>query len=383
MNHHGILRVWTISHFALFGLAVLPGAYADSGPRSVEIVCDVAHDCPASERQRIFDEWAQDALYEPGSTITVWRFDTVRGDHWMAATACVPQSWSIPGKRVLQAKAEFVSTARERIGAAQIRETAGPADVTCEDAAVRNSVLYLSNETGQLRPVPGGDHASPFTAVICDRSDSGLGLTCNETTVAQIYRRWAARAASNDEARFTAYLAGTSYDTTRSLFTISNDGRSPGERLARLLAAEKGLSGSLPQAMGGSAIAEAINVAVTDLRDQSSSSELIILSDLRQFTRGRWNFEVAVPKPEDFERELKRADLMSDLRGVSVFACGLHNQSAPKAPAFDPRLASQLREAWEYALQRMGAAQVRLTSRCDTGALPSAESVSGGSDNGR
>jgi hypothetical protein len=137
------------------------------------------------------------------------------------------------------------------------------------------------------------------------------------------------------------------------LFTTESTRASLGERTAALLAGAGGLGKSLQKAPAGSAIAEALHVALGDLQRHRGNLRMVVHSDLRQVTPGRWNFERSVPKPATFLRWLEEQRLVGDLRNVDLRLAGMHHRRAPGAAPFDAKLAEQVEVVWRDAFGRM------------------------------
>ena len=96
----------------------------------------------------------------------------------------------------------------------------------------------------------------------------------------------------------------------------------------------------------GSAIVEGIHAAVSKLRERNGWYSLVVLSDLCQLTP-EWDFEHSVPQAQTFLTWLKDTHLLSDLKGISVRGCGMHNHRTPGRGLYTATRAAQLQEIWE------------------------------------
>jgi hypothetical protein len=313
--------------------------------------------CPSAERAAAFDRWAHEGMRRAGSTFTTWIGDGGVSPR-AVFTACVPEGW---GPGVMEAKAAFLREGRRR---ASVGGEPLPGGCAATTELVGN--VEVLGEGRRWQPVTA---AEPLHfAVVCDRSDSMLGLTCDEVTIQAAFDSWLARSGGTPGSAFEVFGVGTSRDGAERVAHVSAESVPAGERLALLLAARAriaaGLNGAAPT---GSAIAEAVSVAAATLRSGTGARELVILSDLRQVTPGVWNFEVAVPSPEVFAGWLRATGLSSDLRGVEVRACGLHHRRAPGAPPFDAGLARRVETAWKGAFALMEARGAQLDGNCAGG----------------
>ena len=97
----------------------------------------------------------------------------------------------------------------------------------------------------------------------------------------------------------------------------------------------------------------------------SGRYRLVVLSDLRQFTPGVWNFDQAVPSPPHFLAWLKKTQLFSDLRDIPVLGCGMHTGHFGSYSAAHAHAASRV--SGRLPFEGMGAPEVKLFSSCDAG----------------
>ncbi|MEW6755823.1 MAG: hypothetical protein AB1505_33320 [Candidatus Latescibacterota bacterium] len=199
-------------------------------------------------------------------------------------------------------------------------------------------------------------------AVVFDASDSGLGLVATPQTLQRLFRDWVRQALHGPGSSFVVLVPGQSRDTARGVCHIAVPATwGPGVSRAQSAFVGRGLEevGALRMS-GGSAIAEAIQVAVLGLRERVGTRRLVVVSDLRQVTPGRWNFERTVPPPAAFLGWLEHEGLLPDLQGVDLEVVGVHSRRGPEAPEFTGAQEMALRALWEAVFGRMGVTQVAL-----------------------
>lgn len=336
-------------------LAAACAAAPEQEPMHHAIVCasDAEADCSPAERSAEFDRWTKLALRHPGSTFSVW-LAQADGPPSALFKACVPERW---GQNVMATKAAFLRDGRTRASEGGAALPAGC--VLPEDAAGRVSIL-----AGGRRRVLEQTVEAHHLAVVCDRSDSMLGTSCDAVALEAAFDGWLGRSGGLPGGSFTVFGVGTSRDGAAVLFRVAASTTTPGERTARLLAARHRLGASLRGSPAGSAIAEALDVVTDDLRARAGRKAVLVLSDLRQVTPGTWNFEAAAPEPAVFTAWLRSAGLFGGLRGVEVQACGLHHRRAPGARRFDAGLAHRVEQAWAGALQAAGAGGGAISASC-------------------
>jgi hypothetical protein len=209
--------------------------------------------------------------------------------------------------------------------------------------------------------------AAAHVALICDRSSSTLGVSCQPTSVRRAALAWLARGGVREGASFEVLVPGQSYDSSRRIAASNMASRAAGERIALAVAAVDSLPDAVARDRGaaGSAIAETLRLAVDDLADRRGARALVVLSDLRQYTPGRWNFEKRVADPAAFSSWLVHEGLAPDLRGIDVSACGTHHMRGTGATSFDARMARQVVELWMGVFRASGASDPRIVSDCD------------------
>ena len=324
--------------------------------------------CSVDERLAAFDEWASAALDLPGSTFSVYVGGQRRDDHRVFFTACVPARW---GAGVMEAKAQWVREARRRVAAdaddhqeASFPEGCVAPRATDVEVVAATSVPAAIAQAADLDPSAGGHHV----AIVCDRSTSTVGIVCTPSALVAELDTWVAAGGGATGDRFVVFMAGRSRDTTALQFEVrAPRGLDAGARVAYLVGARRELerlSEAPPSA--GSALAEALNVATSELSGLPGQRAIRVLSDGRQVTPAELNFERTVPKPHTFVVWLEANALRTDLRGVDVTLCGLHNLRAPDTGRpFDAHLDRGVRSAWSAAFEAMGAAHFTIQTTCN------------------
>ena len=344
------MRAIVLSILALVALGC--GARPSRAPTHAAVVC-AERGCTASERTSAFDEWARSAMHRKGSTFALWEVASSVLPR-LAFAACVPDHW---GPQVVRAKAAFLRDARERAASGG---DPLPAGCSPEGAAESPVLLIDDGHRRQLRPSP-----TPLQlAVVCDRSDSMLGVACDEAHLRGALDDWLIRSGGAPGSSLVLVGVGGSRDTAEILLRLVVPDVSAGERVAQVLAARSRLRFAFEHAPTNSAIAEAISVAGEELERRPGNHRLLVLSDLRQVTPGAWNFEEAAPPPQAFVHWLGDRQLLAHLAATSVEVCGFHHMRAPGARRFDARLADAVQGAWGAAFNRMGATAVDLRGDC-------------------
>ncbi len=342
-----------------------------SDPIHLHLICapgsqGAGEACEPAVRQGQFDAWFDDSLRRPGSSFTLWIVGRGRDAYRPAFTACIPDSW---GGNVLAAKQRFVGHGRQSLSApgdSQSQAGCRPPDA---DAPGGHRVRVLGAAQGLAESLATPAAPSPVPVhlgVVCDRSDSGLELSCDAAQLAAAFDRWLGDGGLWPESSFTVHQVGRSRDTTRRIFSLRVSRRARAQRTASLL----GARGELPELFAtghtgaSSAVAEALSVAAEELYQLPGRRRLLILSDFRQYSPGRWNFETGVPPASDFIRWLEREKLLVDLAGTEVVACGMHHRRAPGAAEYKAHLARATRDLWSDVLEAMGAAAAGPLTRC-------------------
>lgn len=313
----------------------------------------------------VFDAWARAAIHLPLSTFAVWLAGAQRDSCRLVTALTVPDSW---GAGVMEAKAAFLRDARVELLRAVQHPTMGNPELTLSprrsgSAAPRLVLLEGVGVPPQIaRSLESACDAPPnegHTAVLCDFSTSMRASPIADLLTA--YDTWLAQADHATGSTFNAYRIGASYDTAELVFSIQMPSTELGRRAAYLVAGRNELrSIGLPTDGSKSAIAEAIAAAGTALQGRAGRRYLMILSDMRQYTAGAYNFESSVPDPAVFLSWLKRESLLPDLRGVSVVVAGLDNHGPTQSRPFTAEKAARLRGAWTEAFTAMGVQELTM-----------------------
>lgn len=227
------------------------------------------------------------------------------------------------------------------------------------------TVLLIASVATALAGCAGEEKGPVHWVVVYDGSNSGLELVANKESLQQTFGRWVRQALYLPGSSFRILLVGRSRDTAREMAHIRVPAAwGAGVRQAQkrfVLECRRALAG-LELEGGGSAIAESIQLAAAQLRERDGERQLLVFSDLRQYTPSVWNFERAVPAAEAFIVWLEREQLLANLRGIGVEVAGVHARRGPDAAEFTAAQEAQLRQVWQAALERMGAPGVELRS---------------------
>jgi hypothetical protein len=347
------MRFAILTILALVAACSAEAAGPSSAPIHVVVVCTKS--CDATARRDLFRRWVARALGRAGSRFEVWHAGARRG----FATE-VPPRWPAP---VTASRADFIARGEERAttdGANVITETlsvSSDAEVAVLGAPELESAVRL----GLVATEPA------HLALVCDRSSSTLGVSCRASTVRRAAIAWLEHGGVLEGASFEILVPGHGYDSARRIIEHHVASHAVGERVALALAAVDAVSDAVAHDRGaaGSAIAETIRLAVDGLADRRGARSLVVLSDLRQYTPGRWNFERQVPSPAVFSKWLAREGLAVDLHGIDVAACGTHHMRGMGAGSFDARMAREVVELWSGVFRDGGAAGARIVSDCD------------------
>jgi hypothetical protein len=354
------------------------GTPADSkgaDPIHLNLVCPASDDgqsltCDDSLRLAHFTPWANDALFRPGSTFTLWAAGPTRQASRLFFSACIPPRWKAP---VWKTKAAFMAAARQGVSANQpglsVPESCRPPGVHAP--GMSHLAVYVSASTLQAdvwHKLASGPAPTPLhTAIVCDLSDSTQGASCTPTSLLSAFDLWTEGSLLSPGSSLSVEMAGPLRDALRPVFSLSVPFTLPvGERVAYALGSRIELAqlfaGSVEKY--GSTIAEAISTTVRRLRERRGRYQLVLLSDLMQISPGIWNFESALPLPNDFLSWLKKTNLAPDLRDVPVLVCGLHTgHFGTNSQTY----ATRLHDLWQRTFQSLGAPEVKLFSSCDAG----------------
>ena len=356
---------------------VVSGCGGDAGeiPMHHHVVCVSQADgqtesCASPERVSLFSSWVREAIHRPHSTFSIWTVGPARHQYRHIFTACIPTQWPAS---VWKTKADFIMRSRKGMSSTQQglvvpddcsppepKETPGIHQLT-----VRPAVAPFMGDA--LRTLVSPPEAPPLHfAIACDRSNSTLGATCTPAALLRVFDLWVAEAHAQPGASLSVEMIGPLKDSLRFVYDVTVPDLSVGERVAFVLGARSEL-GQLLDGSGekyASTIAEAISATVRRLRERQGRYRLVVLSDLLQLTSGVWNFNQAVPSPDDFLAWLKSTQLAADLGGIPVLACGVHTGHFG---SYSQAHSAQVHSVWEAALEGMGAPEVKLFSSCEAG----------------
>ena len=208
--------------------------------------------------------------------------------------------------------------------------------------------------------------------VLCGRSSSDADLACNAPLLRNAVLHWSTEVPRHGAGRFEIALVGTGIDDTPVVFSrryplefpapISRSRRAWQDSLIRSVDSVAGLLGSTR----GSAVAEGVfRVSIRMPDGPNIINRLIVASDLRQYTPGRWNFERAVPPFDAFRAWVEEEGLAPRLNAFSVIvACGVHLESPSRTTPLSAATYSQLRRLWSRMLAEW-APQSEIHEECD------------------
>jgi hypothetical protein len=367
-----LLPLFFVSSFALTGCgnaAVSKGA----DPLHVHLFCLASDDgegltCEPQERLAHFNSWVKEAVYRPYSTFSIWQAGPDRSRSRRFFGACIPERWPAP---VWKAKGDFIAVARAGAGG---RRTGLSVPAGCRSSGPTtpgSMKLVVSPEVSPLQADVWGKVASGFapalvqhSGIVCDRSDSTLGAACNASALLGVFDRWVTEGLLLPGATLSVEMVGPLRDALRPFYELRVPDLPLGERIAFVLGARSELahlfSGSVEKY--GSTIAEAISTAVRRLREHRGAYRLYLLSDMRQISPGGFNFESAVPLPQDFLAWLTKSGLTPDLRDIPALVCGLHTGHFGQNSQAS---ATRLHDLWQRALQSMGAPEIKFFNSCE------------------
>ena len=226
----------------------------------------------------------------------------------------------------------------------------------------------------------GGGKAQPIDEVVlCDRSSSA-GI-CNEEVARSAGEAFLG---SNPPpgSRFVVLIVGCGVEDVMRSYEIKVPdrwGRGAVRKRRRWQEEERRRLATLalPAVNQCSAVAAGIWRAARVVAERPNSiRRLVIISDLREVDRSLGiNFERRVATAADFVGRLRKARELTDLSGIQLVVCGVHDRATPDAPTWTARKAQQLRTAWTAAFAAMGVSDVRPTESCDFASVRNAITV--------
>lgn len=328
-----------------------------------------------SEREAVrvqFADWLSHSVRTPGATFEVLEAGCERGQTSLLFAAVIPASWGAPN--AVANRQRFVATMQRDVVVAM--QGGRPRHYDVASPSPRLVTLPTLDSRGArwqwIQPSGRVHHA-----ILCDVSPSATGVSCTPASLLHAVDAWVVHGLA-PRSTLRVWIVGTSVSTVRPVFVVDTPELPIAERAAYLLGARRELARVLEHASpyAGSAIAEALAVAATDLASRDGAKVLRILSDLRQ-SSGPWTFDRAVPPPHEFVRWLAAERLLSNCDGIVVSLCGIHFGATPKYPPFTARQGALVRDVWTHALTAMHARVLGMCSECDAEAFQT-----GGTDMG-
>ena len=320
----------------------------------VEVVCaegasgDSA--CSHDARRRLLHGWAYTAIHAPGSSFELWTPGDKRDTGRRFLYAQIPETWGPGGAEgyLDKVRSLLTTTGGELLGPQTL--VAPPRNT---EQLGHEKLLVISGAGNVEEPDSQPGFAQRHVSVICDLSNSTLSGACTEEKLVSFYDDFVASPPAAGST-FTIWSPDRSRDTTEQLWAVEVPAVPTARLLTVLWGARKELWGLLPETMErGSALAEAISVAVEDLNQKNGARYLVLLSDMRQYTSGQLNFEKRVPSKQRFLRWLERRKLLVDADGIRLRVSGMHHKRGPNAPAFSAEDARALQQTWGAALAAM------------------------------
>lgn len=320
-------------------------------------------ECPNESRRRVLQQWAYTALHAPGSTFTLWAAGETRSSYRQFFRLHVPSEWGPGGSEAYLRKAlsSLCNNGGEFFG-----ERASAIPPGASDAVLENQ-LFLLSRSGQIEESNGERSATEVHySVVCDLSNSTLGF-CSEERLVALYDAFLATSPGAGST-FVVWSPNTSRDSTEKIWSLDVPDLPSARLVAHLAGVGRELHGLLPETLErGSAIAEAISVAVEELQLRNGERQLILLSDMRQYTKGKFNFERKIASPARFLKWLNRSKLLVDAEGITLQVAGLHHKRGPNAPDFSAKDAKELLDVWEATFAAMKFTWNRTSVLCSPG----------------
>jgi hypothetical protein len=311
----------------------------------------------------LFDRWMDANIRMPGAAFHLYRLGSSRSDAQTICAAVIPSSWGAPN--AVANKAAFIVRTRQAFRAALTATNAAIVQVPASTTPTTINVLPPLDSRG-IRWTFFGAGAPLHVATACDVSPSAAGVACTTGTLVQSYDAWVSRGAVVGST-FRVWLVGTDIGSALQVFEVATPDLPLADRVAVLLAARQELARILVQTPpgAGSAIAETLTAAITDLGGRRGTKRLYVLSDLRQTTPGMWAFDQRIPTPRAFVEWLESERLLPDGREIAIQVCGLHFAPTPGHAPFDARRAVELKEVWGNAFSAMHATSIAIRGECD------------------
>ena len=326
-----------------------------------------------AEATELFTHWLDENVRRPGATFHLIGIGSSRADVQPRFAAVIPDSWGAPNAAAN--KAAFVTRTRHAFLAALTTSSAAAIERPTSAAETTITVLPRLDSRGVRWTwnITGGPlHA----ATVCDASPSAAGAACTPDALLHSYDAWLARGVIVGSS-FRVWVVGINTGSAARAFEITTPDLPLDERVAVLLAARQEVVRVVDQAHthAGSAIAEALTVAITDLAGRQGGKRLFVLSDLRQTTPGVWAFDQHVPSAKTFVEWLDGERLLPESRDIAIQVCGLHFGPAPGHASFDARHAAELKAVWIDAFAAMHPASLSMHGQCDADTFANAREV--------
>jgi len=105
----------------------------------------------------------------------------------------------------------------------------------------------------------------------------------------------------------------------------------------------------------GSAIWEGIFITTERLNKQEGEKILVIYSDMRQYTPGKWNFEKEVPSVQEFKKWAEKERLIPEFKDIQITICGFQPLPAnTQTTKITSKNYGKLREFWTKLFKEYG-----------------------------
>jgi hypothetical protein len=299
----------------------------------------------------------------PGAAFRLYRAGSSRSDAQPICAAEIPSSWGAPN--AVANKAAFIVRTRQAFRAALTATHTASVQAPASTTSTTITVLPPLDSRG-IRWTFSATGSPLHVATACDVSPSDAGVACTTSTLVQSYDAWVSRGAVVGST-FRVWIVGADIGSAQQAFEVTTPDLPLADRVAVLLAARQELASILARTppRAGSAVAETLTAAITDLAGRRGAKRLYVLSDMRQTTAGMWAFDQRIPASRTFVEWLASERLLPDGHEIAIQVCGLHFAPAPGHASFDARRAVELKEVWGSAFSAMGAASVAIHGECD------------------
>lgn len=332
----------------------------------------------AADQQRVvveFDAWLEAHLRTPDASFRLLQAGQNRLGARTPFVAVIPRSWGAPN--AVANRAAYVARQRQLLRATVAGQTTVSIIAPASASPAPQIATLPALDSRGVRWAWREDRRPSHAANVCDVSPSAAGIACTPQSLLHSFDLWVPSALAVGST-FRVWTVGTTISNAVHVFAVQTPELPLAERITYLLSARNEIAhifGRLPQSVG-SAVAEAMTVAVADLATRTGRKRLHVLSDLRE-TSGPWAFDRRVPSPRAFAQWLAAERLLPDCSSIVVSICGAHFGAAPRHSPFDARHGAELRAVWTRALAEMHVASVEICSECDAEAFLN---LGGGSD---